>query len=83
MAGSTPQRAWAGSSGIEISAHTIGPRQRWLDFTGDWAGAREVRDSGVLLVRPDHHVAWRRDGIADDPVAKLRRVLEINFGQVR
>ena len=62
--------------GIEISAHTIGPRQHWQDFTGDWAGAREVRDSGVLLVRPDHHVAWRRDGIADDPVAELRRVFK-------
>jgi 2,4-dichlorophenol 6-monooxygenase len=63
--------------GIEISAHTIGPRQHWQDFTGDWAGAREVRDSGVLLVRPDHHVAWRRDGIADDPVTELRRVLRL------
>jgi 2,4-dichlorophenol 6-monooxygenase len=62
--------------GIEVSAHTIGPRQHWQDFTGDWAGAREVRDSGVLLVRPDHHVAWRRDGIADDPVAELRRVFK-------
>jgi len=63
--------------GIEVSAHTIGPRQHWQDFTGDWAGAREVRDSGVLLVRPDHHVAWRRDGIADDPVTELRRVLRL------
>ena len=62
--------------GIEISAHTIGPRQHWQDFTGDWAGAREVRDSGILLVRPEHHVAWRRDGIADDPVAELRRVFK-------
>jgi 2,4-dichlorophenol 6-monooxygenase len=62
--------------GMEVSAHTIGPRQHWQDFTGDWAGAREVRDSGVLLVRPDHHVAWRRDGIADDPVAELRRVFK-------
>ncbi|MBB3455925.1 2,4-dichlorophenol 6-monooxygenase [Rhizobium sp. BK313] len=62
--------------GIEVSAHTIGPRQHWQDFTGDWAGAREVRDSGVLLVRPDHHVAWRSDGIADDPVAELRRVFK-------
>ncbi|MGV2181517.1 FAD-dependent oxidoreductase [Rhizobium rhizogenes] len=60
--------------GIEISAHVLGPRQHWQDFTGDWAGVREVRDSGVLLVRPDHHVAWRRDGIADDPVSELRRV---------
>jgi 2,4-dichlorophenol 6-monooxygenase len=61
--------------GIEIAAHTIGPRQHWQDFTGDWARAREVRDSGVLLVRPDQHVAWRAEERADDPAAELRRVL--------
>ncbi|MDE1996637.1 MAG: 2,4-dichlorophenol 6-monooxygenase, partial [Rhizobiaceae bacterium] len=61
--------------GIDIAAHTIGPRQHWQDFTGDWARAREVGDSGILLVRPDHHVAWRQQTLADDPVAELRRVL--------
>ena len=62
--------------GIEIAAHVIGPRQQWHDFTGDWARAREVRDSGVILTRPDQHVAWRRDTIAEDPAAELRRVLK-------
>ncbi|SDO07303.1 FAD-dependent monooxygenase [Ensifer sp. YR511] len=68
-------RGLAKEFGIEIAAHVIGPRQCWQDFTGDWANIREVRDSGVLLVRPDHHVAWRRETIADDSAAELRRVL--------
>lgn len=67
--------------GIELAAHVIGPRQHWQDFNGDWASIREIRDSGVLLVRPDHHVAWRRETIADDPAAELRRVLPAILGK--
>jgi len=62
--------------GIDIAAYSIGPRQHWQDFTGDWARAREVRDSGIVLVRPDQHVCWRRETIASDPVAELRRVFK-------
>ena len=69
--------------GIDIAGHVIGPRQDWQDLTGDWANAREVRDSGIVLVRPDQHVAWRREAIADDPAAELRRVLKTILGQVR
>jgi 2,4-dichlorophenol 6-monooxygenase len=61
--------------GMEIAVRVIGPRQRYLDHTGDWARAREVRDSGCVLVRPDHHVCWRADEIAGDPAGELRRVL--------
>lgn len=62
--------------GIDIACRTIGPRQQWQDFTGDWARASEVRDSGVVLVRPDHHVAWRAEAKVADPAAELRRVLK-------
>jgi 2,4-dichlorophenol 6-monooxygenase len=62
--------------GLDIAAHVIGPRQHWQDFTGDWARAREVRDSGIVLVRPDHHVAWRSNTVAGDPAGELRRVLK-------
>jgi 2,4-dichlorophenol 6-monooxygenase len=67
--------------GIDIAAHLIGPRQPWQDFAGDWANMREIRDSGVLLVRPDHHVAWRSEAIVDDPSAELRRVLTSVLGR--
>ena len=62
--------------GLPITVHKIGPRQTWQDFSGDWARAREIRDSGALLVRPDHHVAWRTEGAAGDPQGELRRVLK-------
>jgi 2,4-dichlorophenol 6-monooxygenase len=62
--------------GVEIAAHVIGPRQAWTDPTGDWSNLREVRDSGVVLVRPDQHVCWRRETIADDPFAELSRVMK-------
>jgi len=62
--------------GLPITVHKIGPRQEWQDLVGDWANAREIRDAGALLVRPDHHVAWRSEGMAADPEAELRRVLK-------
>jgi len=62
--------------GIDIAAYSIGPRQHWQDLTGDWARAREVRDSGIVFVRPDQHVCWRRETIVSDPVAELRRVFK-------
>ena len=69
-------RAVGAELGIDIRGHLIGPRQHWQDFSGDWARAREVRDSGVVLVRPDHHVCWRRETVAPDPATELRRVLK-------
>jgi 2,4-dichlorophenol 6-monooxygenase len=66
----------AGELGLPIVSHIIGPRQQWQDHYGDWARAREVDDAGVILVRPDHHVAWRAKRMAADPAAELRRVLK-------
>ena len=43
----------------------IGPRRELLDHTGDWARAREVSDSGCVLVRPDHHVGLARRGVRE------------------
>ena len=45
--------------GMAIKVRVIGPRRDYEDHTGDWARAREVGDTGCILVRPDHHVAWR------------------------
>ncbi|MGZ9811140.1 FAD-dependent oxidoreductase [Pseudoroseicyclus sp. H15] len=67
--------AVAAELGVPLNAHVIGPRQEWQDHTGDWARAREVGDAGCVLVRPDHHVAWRSAGLADDPQAELTRVM--------
>ncbi len=61
--------------GLELNSHVIGPRQRHVDHVGDWAGLREVSDTGCILVRPDHHVAWRATDVTGDPTGDLRRVL--------
>jgi 2,4-dichlorophenol 6-monooxygenase len=61
--------------GLDITCHVIGPRQTYVDHTGNWARSREVGDSGCILVRPDHHVCWRADALSEDPQADLARVL--------
>ncbi len=62
--------------GVTIKVHVIGPRRDLLDHTGDWARAREVTDAGCVLVRPDHHVGWRAEGLSEDPTADLRRTMK-------
>ncbi len=50
-------------------------RQEYVDHVGDWARASEVSDTGCILVRPDHHVAWRADELTEDPKTELTRVM--------
>jgi 2,4-dichlorophenol 6-monooxygenase len=63
--------------GIDIAVHVIGPRQSYIDHSGDWARAREIRDSGCVLVRPDHHVCWRAENLPTKPSAELLRVMKM------
>ncbi len=67
--------AVAAELGIEIATHVIGPRQTYIDHSGDWARASEIRDSGCLIVRPDHHVCWRSETISPSARADLLRVM--------
>jgi 2,4-dichlorophenol 6-monooxygenase len=66
--------------GIEIVTHVIGPRRPVEDPVGDWARAREIEDTGIVLVRPDHHVCWRHASMVDDPQAALMRVMRAVLG---
>ena len=36
--------------------------------------AREIYATDLILIRPDHHVAWRSDSVPSDPEAFLRKV---------
>ena len=65
----------AADLGLDIRVHIIGPRRTYVDHTGDWARACEITDTGCILVRPDHHVAWRAERMTDDAADDLRRVL--------
>ncbi len=71
------------SLGLEIATHVIGPRQAYVDHTGDWARINEIADNGCLLVRPDHHIAWRSPAMAEKPDAALERVLKHILARVQ
>jgi len=51
--------------------YVIGPGRELEDFFGDWAEAREISETGCLLVLPDAHVAWRKSEVTDTAVAEL------------
>lgn len=61
--------------GVPVTGQEVGPHATNDDILGRWAGVREIGDTGALLVRPDHHIAWRAHELADDPEAVLREAL--------
>ncbi len=61
--------------GIELRSVVVGPGREVEDLYFDWAGLREVDEDGVLLVRPDKIIAWRSQGMVEDPAAALRDAL--------
>lgn len=72
-------RKVAADLGIPLDARIVGPQAEAADVLGRWAQLREITDAGALLVRPDHHIAWRSTGSSDAPGADLdtalRRIL--------
>ena len=66
--------------GLPLHCVKIGPRCAHEDHMGDWARARGVADAGCVLVRPDHHVAWRSPAASADPLADLTRALRAVLG---
>jgi 2,4-dichlorophenol 6-monooxygenase len=66
----------AAELGIDLATSVIGPGRLHDDLYGDWARAREVAESGCVLVRPDAHVAWRAAELVREPAAELRRVMD-------
>jgi 2,4-dichlorophenol 6-monooxygenase len=69
----------AAETGVDIAALVIGPGRDLTDLYGAWPEASEIEESGCLLVRPDHHVAFRAvkatDGAAELLSAAMRRIL--------
>ncbi|MBV9454851.1 MAG: FAD-dependent monooxygenase [Rubrobacter sp.] len=63
-------------TGVEIASFVIGPGREVLDLYDDWARLSEVPESGCVLVRPDAHVAWRRQTVAEDCTGELAGVIE-------
>lgn len=48
------------------------------DIYGDWRRVREIGEDGAVLVRPDHHVAWR--AMAANSVQQLGEILSCLIG---
>ena len=69
-------RAVSERTGAPIAAYVIGPGREVEDVYDDWARAREVGESGCVLVRPDGFVAWRRAERAADCEAALGQALD-------
>jgi 2,4-dichlorophenol 6-monooxygenase len=57
--------------GVTIRTRVIGPRRDFEDHGGEWANAREISDSGCILVRPDQHVAFRAMKLSKTPSKEL------------
>jgi 2,4-dichlorophenol 6-monooxygenase len=75
-------QAWADAASavakrldVDLGAVVIGPGQPVTDLYFDWAGLREMDEDGVVLVRPDKHVAWRSRSMSEDPEGALTDVL--------
>jgi 2,4-dichlorophenol 6-monooxygenase len=68
-------------TGVPVVAFVVGPARDAHDIYDDWARAREIEETGCVLVRPDAHVAWRSAAMVEDPVAELGRVMESVLGE--
>lgn len=60
---------------IELKAVVIGEGLEHQDLYGDWLRQREVEEDGVILVRPDKHIAWRSHRLVEDLEHALTAVL--------
>ena len=66
---------------IPIICYSIGPGCDYMDAYRDWSQVRGVAEDGAVLVRPDHFVAWRSDGLVSGHSQKLRDVLKHCLGR--
>ncbi|MBB6171898.1 2,4-dichlorophenol 6-monooxygenase [Nocardiopsis mwathae] len=69
--------------GLDIATAVIGPGRDYEDPYGDWARTRGIGDSGVLLVRPDNHVAFRHPRATEDAAGLLTGALRRLLGWER
>ena len=68
-------------TGVEIVPSVIGPGRDAYDVFGAWALAREVSETGCILVRPDQHVGFRAQTVAADATQRLRGAMQQLLGK--
>lgn len=67
--------------GVEIRSHCIGQPHELRDRDGIWPALRGHGDDGVILVRPDGHVAFRHAAMPEEPGAILGTALASALGR--
>ncbi|MGW2958927.1 FAD-dependent oxidoreductase [Streptomyces sp. NPDC001220] len=67
--------------GVPLTTVVIGPGREVTDLYYDWAKLRGIDESGVLLVRPDKHIAWRAVELPENPEDQLRAALLAVLGR--
>ncbi|MBA2650167.1 MAG: FAD-dependent monooxygenase [Legionella sp.] len=63
-----------------ITVYEISPHGDLTDSENTWHDIYSISKSGVVLVRPDGHVAWRKKGMVADPKTELEKCLETILG---
>ncbi|KAM0352134.1 hypothetical protein ACHAP4_009147 [Fusarium culmorum] len=66
---------------LTVRGYSIGFHCHYMDCYRDWAKVRGVGEDGVVLIRPDHFVAWRCQAMVDNATDKLASVLEKILGK--
>lgn len=65
----------AAAESLGLAAHAIGDGAALADPLGEWQAISGIGPNGVLLVRPDGHVAWRDADGSSEPSAGLEAAL--------
>ena len=71
-------REITGKGGVCVQGYSIGYGCDYMDVYRDWYKVRGVEEDGVVVVRPDHFVAWRCRSMSNEPQA----LLEATLGQI-
>lgn len=62
--------------GVTITTASIGADGDYTDPEDHWNRLRQIDDAGAILVRPDHHVAYRTHDAVSDPTGALSQAVE-------
>ncbi|PVH84974.1 FAD dependent oxidoreductase [Cadophora sp. DSE1049] len=69
-------------SGVQVKGYSIGFRCDYMDCYREWIHLRGVGETGAVLVRPDHFVAWRCKELPENCLERLSAVLSKMLGKI-